>query len=98
MPEIVLTIVTRRDCHLCDEMKAVVREVGTTGAIRVEERDVDADVALRQAYDDQVPVLLVNGRRAFKYRVTLGQLRRRIDAEIRRDQPGWWKRWTRAPR
>ena len=34
--------------------------------------DVDGDPALAAAYGDEVPVLLVNGRKAFKYRVDRG--------------------------
>ena len=36
----------------------------------VEVRDVDADPELQARYTDEVPVLLINGRKAFKYRVT----------------------------
>jgi Glutaredoxin-like domain (DUF836) len=98
VPEIVLTLMGRRDCHLCDEMKAVVAEVAAAERVRVETRDVDEDEDLRRAYGDQVPVLLVNGRRAFKYRVEPGELRRRIAVETRRGRARWWRRWGRAPR
>lgn len=92
VPEIVLTLVTRRDCHLCEEMAAAVRAVSEGEPLRVEVRDVDEDDDLRRLYDEQVPVLLVNGRRAFKYRVTPAELRRRIAAEARRAAPPWWRR------
>jgi hypothetical protein len=84
--EIFLTLISRHDCHLCDEMKAVVDEVVAGESIRLEVRDVDEDADLMRLYSDEVPVLLVNGRKAFKYRVTSGELRRRIRAE-RRSRP-----------
>ena len=46
--------------------------------------DVDSDPELVERYGDQVPVLLVNGRKAFKYRVGAGELRARLRAERRR--------------
>jgi hypothetical protein len=95
--EIVLTLITRRDCHLCDEMKAVVGEVVAGESIRVEVRDVDEDEDLRRAHGDEVPVLFVQGRKAFKYRVTPRELRRRIGAEARGGS-AWWKRWRRGSR
>lgn len=81
-----LTLITRRDCHLCEEMTAVIAEV--TGSIPavLETRDVDADPELVRLYGDQVPVLLIDGRKAFKYRVTPAELARRLRAERRRQQ------------
>jgi hypothetical protein len=91
MGEIVLTLVGRHECHLCDEMKAVVEAVAAGSPVTIEVRDVDADPALVRQYGDEVPVLLVNGRKAFKYRVTAAELRRRIAAEARRGS-SWWRR------
>jgi len=47
----------------------------------VEEVDVDTDPALVRAYGDEVPVLCVNGRKAFKYRVDASALRARLARE-----------------
>src|SRR5436309_901307 len=64
-----VTLYSRHGCHLCDDMRAVVAAVGRELPLQVDEVDVDGDPALAAAYGDQVPVLLVNGRKAFKYRV-----------------------------
>ena len=79
-----LTLVTRQDCHLCHEMMAVVREVRSKIPLEMELRDVDSDEDLLLRFGEEVPVLLVNGRKAFKYRVTAKELRQRLDAERRR--------------
>jgi hypothetical protein len=91
VPQIVLTLISRRDCHLCDEMKAVVEAVAAGPEVRIEVRDVDSAPDLASQYGDEVPVLFVNGRKAFKYRVTPAELRRRLDAETRRGS-SWWRR------
>ena len=72
-----LTLYGRADCHLCHEMRAVVDGVARRGRRRdivVEEVDVDTDPALQAAYGHEVPVLLVNGRKAFKFRVDAAAL------------------------
>lgn len=69
-----LTLYSRQDCCLCDDMKAAIRQVAATTPLELEEIDIDADETLRTRYNDQVPVLFIDGRKAFKYRVTVGQL------------------------
>ncbi len=55
-----------------------------SGEVSCGRLDVDSDPDLVARYGDEVPVLLVNGRKAFKYRVGDGELRARIRAEKRR--------------
>ena len=76
-----ITLYGRADCHLCHEMRAVVEAVGREFAVELEEIDVDADPELVAAYGEQVPVLCVNDRRAFKYSVTAEVLRARLVRE-----------------
>ena len=78
-----LTLVTRHGCHLCEEMAAVVGEVALRFGARVDVRDVDADPELQARYSDEVPVLLIDGRKAFKYRVSARDLERRLQAVAR---------------
>lgn len=93
MTRIALTLLKRVDCHLCDEMAAVVEQVAReTADVDVDARDVDANSQLRELYGDQVPVLLIDGRKAFKYRVTPGQLRRRLWVARRRAGLARWGR------
>ena len=78
---IVLTLYSRPGCHLCDEMKAVVQRV--TSAIRapatIEEIDISADPALEGRYGLEIPVLMIDGRKAAKYRIAEEALRRMLD-------------------
>ena len=78
-----LTLITRHDCHLCEEMAAVIAEVRAAFAIELDVRDVDADPDLLRQYSAEVPVLLIDGRKAFKYRVTPRDLARRLRDEQR---------------
>ncbi len=74
-----IALYTRKDCGLCEEMKEVVRKVAAEFPLNVKEMDVDSSADLRQQYGNEVPVLFINGRKAFKYRVTEGELRKRLE-------------------
>ena len=76
-----LTLYGRAECHLCHEMRTVVDAVAREVPFELEEVDVDDDPALVVAYGEEVPVLVVNGRKAFKYRVTARELRARLARE-----------------
>jgi glutaredoxin len=78
-----LTLYTRKDCCLCDEMKAVVAAAAKRIAISVEEIDVDSSPELAARYGSEVPVLFIDGRKAFKYRVSEKELERRLKADSR---------------
>lgn len=82
---IALTLYSRPGCHLCDEMKAVVSRVlggSPHGQFTLAEVDISTDPELELHYGLEIPVLLVNGRKAAKYQVTEGDLRRRLAGEV----------------
>ena len=76
-----LTLYTRKDCCLCDEMKAAVAAAAKKIPVALEEIDVDTSAELAERYGSEVPVLFINGRKAFKYRVEAKELERRLKAE-----------------
>jgi glutaredoxin len=73
-----LILYTRKDCCLCQEMKEVVWPVAESFNLAVQEVDVDSSVELQEKYGNEVPVLAVNGRKAFKYRLTAKELAKRL--------------------
>lgn len=73
-----LTLYTRRDCCLCDEMKQVIGAVAADCDFNLDAIDVDSSAELRERYGDEVPVLFIDGRKAFKYRMTARDLTRRL--------------------
>ena len=76
---IALTIYSRPGCHLCDEMKAVVSRVTQSmpsRSIEVVEIDISGDPALEARYGLEIPVLMVDGRKAAKYRIAERELAR----------------------
>ena len=75
-----LTIYSRAGCHLCDEMKAIVHRVADAAEppVAVEEIDISSDPELEARYGLEIPVLLVDGRKVAKYRVTEDALTRLV--------------------
>ncbi len=73
---IALTLYSRPGCHLCDEMKDVVRRVAQSVPLQLEEIDISTSCELEDRYGLEIPVLLVEGKKAAKYRVREEELRR----------------------
>ncbi len=82
-----LQLYTRKDCRLCEEMKDVVRGIEPPVPLTLEEIDIDSSAELQALYGEEVPVLFINGRKAFKYRLTPRQLEKRL----RKEKGGWFK-------
>jgi glutaredoxin len=73
-----VTLYTRKGCHLCDEARLAIDSARLRTAFEYEEFDIDADARLRQLYNEEVPVIAIDGRKAFKYRLTAEDLVRRL--------------------
>jgi hypothetical protein len=59
-------------------MKAAVRAVAEKIPLQMEEIDVDSAPEMKERFGGEVPVLFIDGRKAFKYRVTAGELEKRL--------------------
>ena len=79
---IALTIYSRPGCHLCDEMKAVVGRVAQTIPLSLEEIDISTDPELETRYGLEIPVLLVEGKKAAKYRIAERELVRLLAGRV----------------
>ena len=77
-PPVRVTLYTKAECPLCDEMAAVIAGMGTEMPLQVTVVDIGRDPDLTRRFGPEVPVLFVDGRKAFKYGVTAGALRRRL--------------------
>ncbi len=73
-------VYSRTGCHLCDVVKQTLTRLEGAADFRWREIDIDTDPALCQQYNDQVPVVFLNGRKAFKYHMTEQQFLRALAA------------------
>lgn len=79
-----LTLYSRADCELCHEMETLVEREMERFEARLQKIDIDSDPELKQRFNLEVPVLFVNERKAFKYRCTARELRKRLSREVGR--------------
>jgi hypothetical protein len=56
---LVLTLLTRAYCHLCDDMRVAIAPLAARFGATVIELDVDADAGLEERYGERIPVLLL---------------------------------------
>jgi glutaredoxin len=83
-----VTLYTRAGCCLCEDAKRVIAEARLRADFDYEEVDIDRAGAgdgeregeLRRLYNDEVPVIAINGAKAFKYRVGMSELLKKLAA------------------
>jgi hypothetical protein len=59
-------------------MKEMVLPLAVEYGGVVEQVDISVDVGLEAEFGQEIPVLFINGRKAFKYRASEAALRRRL--------------------
>ena len=69
---------SRKGCHLCEVVKESLSKLSRRGGFTWREIDVDADTELRRQFNDEVPVVFIDGRKAFKYRMDEQEFLRKL--------------------
>ena len=77
-PPTSVALVTREGCGMCAAAEPVVRRAAQDAGLALEVLDVDADPALRAAYTDKVPVVLLDGLEHAYWHVDERTLRKAI--------------------
>ncbi len=78
IPKVILY--TRAGCCLCDEAKQVLAAARARAAFDVEEIDIDQHAEWLPLFNEEVPVIAIDGRKAFKYRVDMHEFLKRLAA------------------
>jgi hypothetical protein len=73
-----LTLYSKPGCHLCDDMKHVIETVAMRVPLTLDVVDISADPALMDRYGLEIPVLLIEGKKAAKYRLTERELEEKL--------------------
>ncbi len=74
-----VTLYSRPGCHLCEQAREVVERVCADLGTSYDEVDITGAPELEEAYGEQVPVTLVDGRRHDFWRVDEHRLRAALD-------------------
>ncbi len=73
-----VTLYTRPGCCLCDDAKLVIAEARRQAAFDYQELNIDTDPELRRLYNDKIPVITIDGAKAFQYKVKLNELLKKL--------------------
>jgi glutaredoxin len=73
-----IDIYSRPGCHLCDEAKEIVERVRQRHSFALRVINIEEDSALETAYGTEIPVVFINGNKAFKYRVDEAELEKKV--------------------
>lgn len=69
---------TKPGCHLCEEAKREMEAAGLSDEYTFEEVNIELDAEAYERYKFEIPVITINGIKAFKYRLTALEFKRRI--------------------
>jgi glutaredoxin len=75
-----VTLYTRVGCCLCDQAKQVLGAARRRAAFELEEVDIDRHPELLVLYNEEVPVIAIDGRKAFKYSVSMDEFLKKLAA------------------
>jgi glutaredoxin len=75
-----ITLITRVDCHLCQDAEALLRAMSQELGFGLVLLDVDSDRDRANEYSDRVPVILLDGREHGYWRVEEQRLRAALSA------------------
>ena len=73
-----VVVYSRKGCHLCELVKESLVKLSRRGGFTWQEVDVDTDYELRRQFNDEVPVVFIDGRKAFKYRMDEREFLRKL--------------------
>jgi glutaredoxin len=68
-------------CHLCERARRIVAELRQELPFELEEIEIDGDPALEGRYREWLPVVEIDGERAFVYYVDPDAFRRKVAAQ-----------------
>ena len=67
-----------KTCHLCERARGIVAEIRLQIPFELQEVEIDGDPELEERYRECLPVLEINGERAFVYYVDDDAFRRKV--------------------
>ncbi|MFQ5637907.1 MAG: glutaredoxin family protein [bacterium] len=73
-----IDVYSKADCSLCDKAKQVLLEIRDDFNVEIHEIDITKDSSLYEEFKESIPVVFINGRKAFKYNIDGEDLRKKL--------------------
>jgi len=89
-----IDIYSKPDCSLCEKAKQIILQVQKRIPFEIREVNIEEDRTLFEKFQYDIPVIFIDGRKAFKHRVRAeeleGRLRRALGTSVApmRDEVG----------
>ncbi len=78
-----LELMTKKDCHLCEIAKEVIDRVIRKFPAELTLTDIEGSSELMQRYGEKIPVLLIEGKESFVYKVHEITLRHKMERALK---------------
>jgi glutaredoxin len=73
-----VTLYTAAGCHLCERARGTIEAVRAETTFELEEVDIAGDPDLERRFRELLPVVEIDGERAFVYHVPAAKLREAV--------------------
>jgi glutaredoxin len=81
LSETTVVLYYARGCYLCERARGIVAGIREQIPFDLEEIEIDGDPALEASYREWLPVVEIDGERAFVYYVDADAFRRKVAAQ-----------------
>ena len=78
-----IEILTKEDCSLCDDAKAIVESVLPDYPATLKMVDIESDPILFESYKEKIPVVRINGEESFVFKTHETTLRKKLDILVK---------------
>ncbi len=82
MANLIVKVYGKEGCSLCKKAKKVIGRVNEDMPFELKEVDISLSEDLARRYGDNVPMVIINGTKAFKYKVDEGEFRKKVRKEF----------------
>lgn len=82
MPETIVTLYSRRHCHLCEQAKQSILELQNEYSFKLEEMDIDQSDELTELYGLMIPVVKIDGKMEVYGQINKFLIRNRLQEKL----------------
>ena len=78
-----VTLYSKKHCHLCEEAHEVLERIAARYDFEIEEVDIESNPGLYEKYKNEIPVIFLEGKKLFKFKVDEKQLIRALKSRTK---------------
>lgn len=75
-------IFTKEECHLCEVAKKIIKKLQLNIPFNLVEVDITQDPCLYEKYKEKIPIISINGRETFFYKVNPKEFKEELKRTI----------------